>query len=151
MKKVFFVVLMFLVGFSALAQTPSPTELSVGIGSMVMTPYDSLFNGLGFSLSAEGLVNSVYANTSLYLLTKNEVWSTIVDLAIGYTVGNFYWAGIYGGLGVGITFAEEWLSGKINGGIILGLGYLFMKIDTSYGTILGPTIGIGFGFFSRGE
>jgi hypothetical protein len=148
LKKAFFISIFLLVLINVHSQTPLPKEESGGIGIMVMTPVDSLFNGLGFSLSVDALVDSVYVSTSLNLLAKNDVWSTIVDLSIGYVFGGFYWAGLYGGLGVGIKFDDDWLTGKINAGVLLGLGYIYMKIDVSYGTILGTTIGIGFGFFA---
>jgi len=149
MKKLFFMIMILMVSVVVFGQEKNS---AAGLGFMFMTPTDNIFSNKSFggSLSIEGLVDKVYVNTSLNVLKNYNLWSGIWDLAIGYTTfGNPFWIGIYGGLGLGITFADDWFAWKVNGGILTGLHYLFLKFDVSYGTILGPTFGVGFGFLAR--
>ena len=127
-------------------------DAAVGLGFMFMTPINNFFsnNSFGISISVEGMVGKTYTNTSLNALKNYDIWSGIWDLSIGYTTfGNPFWVGIYGGLGLGITFDKDWFAWKVNGGILTGLHYIFLKFDVSYGTILGPTFGVGFGFLQH--
>ena len=157
MKKIVFMVIILMFSFSMFVFGQG-NDVALGLNFMFMTPFDDFFakDRFGLAISAEAITEIGYVNFSLNVLKNHNIWSGIIDLSIGYTslytsFGNPFWVGIYGGLGLGITFSEDWLAWKLNGGILIGLHYIFIRFDASYGTILGPTFGFSFGFLQRSK
>jgi hypothetical protein len=137
--------------------TPQFTNatLSMGLGFGYISDFDFAFSKkYGFTISLEDHVPynfAVVSSLSLdYLANKAgpvSLDSLILGLTLGYQMYSIFVVYAGGGLGVTFPMDDEWLAWKVNGGLRIQFSRFFTKLDVSYGTILGPSCGIGAGIF----
>jgi hypothetical protein len=137
--------------------TPQFTGATTSIGFYVgyISAFDFDFsNKYGFTFGMEDHVPYNFAligSFSIdYLVNKTEPvsWNSLVlDYTIGYQMFSNYVLYAGGGLGLKFPIDDEWFAWKVNGGLRLQFNRFFTKFDVSYGTIIGPSFGIGIGIF----
>jgi hypothetical protein len=91
---------------------------------------------------------------SFDFISIENAGSFLLGTAVGYPVLN--WLVIYAGGGAGLTMdnntyeneddALSFITWKMNGGLrFIPHNPVFLKLDVSFGTIMGPSFGVGVG------
>ena len=114
-------------------------------------PFTLFYNfSLDYFNNTQGGEKTWKKGNKYYISSKDD--SLIFGTGIGVPL--FSWFIVYAGGGLGFTWhsypdseasTEADLAWKVNGGLRFKVYDFFIKLDASYGTVIGPALGIGLG------